>query len=147
MVLRKYFFDAGGRWPQLSYWIAITLFTGCNMIVLVATSAVAGLTLDSYMEGSPAVAVINMIAFTSLLWPGLAITLRRLDECKNGTWWGLVIYIVAVFVFMITFFGKPFEVGALPTAFNLLPTILFVILSAWLVVEFLVIRRPQISNE
>ncbi len=145
-MLSRQFLKLESMWPRWTYWLAIALLTAFNVAILSATSWAAGLTLQSFTHRAPEVAALNIIALTLLFWPGIGVTLRRLDARQDRAWWGLAVYAFAVFAFMITFYDKPFAIGATPSFVNLLPTILYVILSAWLIVEIVVIGDRKNSN-
>ncbi len=127
----------------VSYWLWVVALTLANTAFLGITSAAAGLSLDSYIAGAREVVFLNMLALTLLFWPALALTLRRLHERQNWAWWGLAIHALAVLAFMMVYFGKPFALPEFATTIRLLPTVLFLVVAAWLVLELLIIDRTR----
>jgi len=143
MIVETRSFGVKEKSSPANYWIAVAILTLANTIALGITSAAAGLSLNSFIEGSREVVFLNMIALTVLLWPAIAVAVRGLRERHDRAWIGVGLHTVTVFVFMFAYFGKPFDVPGLTGSFKALPTVLFMVVAAWLMVEtfFMPVRR------
>ncbi len=118
------------------YWVAVAALTVVNTGLLGATSAIAGLSVDSFTSGAREVVIINVMALTLLVWPTMALTVKGLYARRKWCCWGAAMHAVSVFVLMEAYFGKPFGLASESVVANLMPTILFMGLSAWLIVEW-----------
>lgn len=125
------------------YWVAVAALTVVNTCLLGATSAIAGLSVSSFTTGAREVVLINVMALTLLVWPTMALTVRGLYARRNWCCWGAATHAAAVFILMEAYFGKPFGLASESTIANLIPTVLFMGLSAWLLVEWRMLRSPQ----
>lgn len=128
------------------YWVAVATLTAINTVLLGATSAVAGLSVEAFTSGAREVVIINVLALTLLVWPTMALTVKGLHARRKWCCWGAAMHAIAVFALMEAYFGKPFGLASGSTLANLMPTILFMGLSAWLIVEWRATRKFQSTS-
>ena len=124
-----------GGLATLPYWAAVAVVSLANVALLSIGCGCAGLSFEAFLEGRREVAFLNMIALTVLLWPGVAVAVSGLTRGERFGWWGVALYPLAVLTFMAAFFGKPFSLDVLAGFSRLLPTVLFLLMAAWLIVE------------
>ena len=135
--LETLFLTFDGRLTRSRYWFAIGLVSLANLGIVAAFSYAAGLTYADYEYGSRTVVVVHLIALTLLFWPSMAVTIKRLHDRNTSGWWGALLHVFGVFVFMQAYFRKPFMVESQPDILTLLPPLVFAVLAAWLMVELL----------
>jgi len=123
------------------YWMAVAALTVVNTMLLGATSAVAGLSVVSFTSGTREVVIINVLALTLLVWPTMSLLVKGLYARRKWAWWGAAMHAVSVFAVMEAYFGKPFGLASDSVIANLLPTVLFMGLTAWLFVEWRSLRK------
>ena len=76
------------------------------------------------------------LALTLLVWPTMALTVRGLYARRKWCCWGAAMHGAAVFMLMEAYFGKPFGLASDSAVANLMPTLLFMGLTSWLIVEW-----------
>ncbi|MEO0618488.1 MAG: hypothetical protein AAFZ01_04335 [Pseudomonadota bacterium] len=118
------------------YWATLGALTMANIVALGATGAMAGLSVDAFTSGAREVVIINVLALTLLVWPTLALTVRGLAARRRWCFWGALLHTVGVFAVMEVYFGKPFGLASGSAIANVVPTLLFLSLAAWLIVEW-----------
>ncbi len=125
------------------YWTAVAALTVLNSLILGATSAIAGLSVEAFTSGAREVVMINVFALTLLVWPTMSLMMKGLHSRRKWCCWGAVTHGLAVFVLMEAYFGKPFGLASGSVIANLAPTMMFMGLSAWLMVEWRVSRKTS----
>lgn len=144
-ALSRLFVDLNGRISRRSYWLGIGIVSCANLAIITTLSYAAGLTLDDYLYGAQSIIVVHLVALTLLFWPSMAVTIKRLHDRNTSGWWGALLHVFGVFVFMQAYFRKPFMVDVQPDLLNIVPTLVFLVLAAWLIVELMFL--PGTSGE
>ncbi|MEL7544554.1 MAG: hypothetical protein AAGJ70_12345 [Pseudomonadota bacterium] len=126
------------------YWAMLGALTAVNTIALGATGAVAGLSVEAFTSGAREVAIINVLALTLLVWPTLTLTVRGFAARRRWCFWGALLHAVGVFAVMEVYFGKPFGLASGSAIANLVPTLLFLSLAAWLIIEWRETRNTEL---
>jgi len=128
--------EGGSGWRGFGYWSALAMSAFVNAVLLFAVSVAVGVGPEDFLNGSREVVMINMVALTVLVWPGVSVAVASMMTGRNHALWVVALYPLAILVFMATFFGKPFAVAPAGGILKLAPTACFVAMSAWLVVEW-----------
>ena len=92
MDWRKLFFSIEGRLNRKPYWLA-----ALALIAVVLAIGLGGALVAAAMSGEAArwsVLVAVAIAVLVTLWPGLAISVKRLHDRGKSAWWLLVFYLL-----------------------------------------------------
>ena len=102
--------------------------------------------MDAFTTGAREVVIINVLALTLLVWPTMAMTVRGLYARRKWCCWGAAMHATAVFMVMEAYFGKPFGLASESTIANLMPTLMFMGLSAWLMIEWRASRVNSVAS-
>lgn len=131
--------DEGGL---RAYWLAVALLALVLTGMLALAGRLGGIGLGEAASGTRAIIVLDILALSILLWPSVAVSIRRLAD-RSTPGWGLTPMLFgALFVLMLAFFGKPFALGSV-AALAPVATLMVIVLAAWLVVDTLVASRQR----
>ncbi|MEL6287563.1 MAG: hypothetical protein AAFQ42_05875 [Pseudomonadota bacterium] len=128
---------------QRGYWSTFALLFVVNTLVLGMSGALAGLSLDAITTGAREVVVINVLAMTLLIWPILSLTVRGLAARRSWCLGLAGVHALGMFALMEIYFGKPLGLASASPAANVLPTLLFIGLTSWVVAEWRALRQTQ----
>ncbi len=117
-------------WPSIPF-VAVLLAAG----VLPLAAAASQLML----------ALAEVSALSVLLWPVVAVAIRRLRDRRTHGWLCLPCYLACIVVLMAACFGKPVSLGD-STVAQMLPLVMLLFLTAWLIVDSLTIEDPAVAE-
>ncbi|MEZ5925541.1 MAG: hypothetical protein R3D57_14260 [Hyphomicrobiaceae bacterium] len=131
--------------PQVAgfrYWMTLLgIAAGLGMAILI-TFEVAGLPLPAVLSGNPALVMAEMALVAVLIWPAMWLAIRRLNHHHTPGWLSLPTILVAALLLMSTAFGRPFSMPVESPMMHLVPLALIVLVSACVMVEWLLVRAP-----
>lgn len=137
---------SSSRSRSWTYWAAVLALTLANLLVLGATSAIAGFAITAFTGPSSELIIINMAAMTVLFWPTAACAMRGFAERRTLCLWGAAIHAAGVVLLMEAYFGKPSGLLDGSVMAQSLPTLIALGLTAWITVEWRVHRVARVCD-
>lgn len=97
MNLKHLFLSFEGRISRKPYWIALLILIAIQLFGVAVGLFVLGLPLETFLQqDNQTLTQINLGAGLILLYPSLAITIKRLHDRNRSGWWGTMFYALSV---------------------------------------------------
>ena len=139
------FLHFSGRINRQHFWFGVLVLALVEINFLLLMSYILGLTITDFVMETRTSQLVALSAFMLILFPGLAVTIKRLHDRGLSGWWGGLLYLLQFQISIQTFYGRVFRPGSIDWFFLNLPLFLFVPLAIWLIIEigFLPGQRKQ----
>ncbi|MCK7615023.1 DUF805 domain-containing protein [Roseibium sediminicola] len=86
---RTFLLSFGGRTPRSDYWLRFVLpFSGFILLV--------GMLANAMPEAEPILKSVFAVVLVAMVWPSLAVAVKRLHDRDKSAWWLLLLLIPIV---------------------------------------------------
>ena len=96
---RHAFFSLHGRLSRRSFWLAALIVTALSPLVYFALATLLGATLSG--DRNEVIAVAAFIEFVVMLYPRVAIEIKRLHDFDWSGWWALPMNLLQLFAVLV----------------------------------------------
>jgi uncharacterized membrane protein YhaH (DUF805 family) len=112
MDFNNLLFSLEGRISRKPYWIGILVIVMSSIVLTMALGPMFGLSIEELKnEARPSAAVkLDLLVNLIVLWPGLAITIKRLHDRNRSAIWGIALYALfglAIILQLLGLIGTP----------------------------------------
>lgn len=123
-----------GRVPRQAFWIGIVVLILLSIGLVTVISQVMGVTLQQHLNQSPEAGRVNMIASILLLFPSLAVFIKRLHDRDRTGWWMALVYGLSALGYVLEMAGLAGTVEA-PSQLYIVLGLVTLVANLWLLVE------------
>ena len=144
MLDRDFFFSFEGRAPRSEYWLFLAIQFGYGILVQVFVLPLFGTQPANHSAQFPLLAFVLSLP---LLWPALAISVRRLHDRNKGSGWAWLFLGTPLIVFAILLPVTAAHIHSYVLAYFLLAIMAVVsAITLWGFVELAVLRGTRGDN-
>lgn len=140
-------FSLDGRISRQPYWIGMLIILMASVVLKMALGPMFDVTVNEFIaQRRPEEAVrLDILVNLIVLWPSLAITIKRLHDRNRPATWGIVLYILFGIMIVMEFFGF---VGTpqQPQPIFLGVALLMAVIGLWLLVELGFLKGSKGDN-
>ena len=141
-------FSLEGRISRKPYWIGILVLVTASLVLTMALAPMFGVSFnDLIADIRPSKAVkLDILVNLIVLWPGLAITIKRLHDRNRSALWGIILYVLFAVMAALEFMGFTGTPERPEPAF-LAIVLLMLAVGLWLLVDLGFRKGTQGVNE
>jgi uncharacterized membrane protein YhaH (DUF805 family) len=142
MNWRYLFTSFEGRINRRPYWIASLIVLA---IALVAGVILGILVVVTVGEDETALAIASLVLQLVVLYPALALTVKRLHDRDRPNWWAAIIFVPTVLSAVLGVFGMDVY-GPSQSMIAIIVNVVLVIVSIWFLIELGFLRGTPGPN-
>lgn len=100
-------FSFEGRISRKSYWVGTIIVLAASMVLTMALGPLFGLSLRDLISSNPPARALKLDLLVNLivLWPGLAITIKRLHDRNRPTRWVIILFFFFAATMVVEYMG------------------------------------------
>ncbi|MCB1548659.1 MAG: DUF805 domain-containing protein [Hyphomicrobiaceae bacterium] len=150
MSLMQFLFGLSGRVNRKPFWLFILAWTGIYLIVLgnfIVATLVYGHNIETPALQFKLFMVIGGFSLLSM-WPGFAVSAKRLQDRNRSIWWLVSFYILAIAVTGASLLLIPATAGSdgAVAMVVLVATFIYGVIGFWLFIEMAFLRGTRGEN-
>ena len=146
MDWQNLFLGFDGRINRKPYWLGVLCIIVASIVLTFGVYLVLGLSWETILGADArTTAAVNLIVTALVIYPSVAVMVKRLHDRNRSGWWAIVLYAFVVFAqtLQIAGFGGTAEA---PSPISLGLGIVYLIMGIWLLIELGFLKGTQGPN-